>query len=324
MRPFAGLLLAVTLAVVRATAIASPVLGTPPDLGKTLVLRLFGEISDAASFSTSGVSLAFESPLREAAFVVSVDRAPSSCCAAVRMVAQRRIAIPAISYVAPQRSYFTAPARSRATASQRAGASVAALGLGVASPYGADLTTFFQPDASASSFAFGRATAAPNSGVPAFVTQSALGEGGTAPALDQNVQLPLALRLGNLHVLAGFDAGFATTPSAGIDNTLPVFVPSYANVSRSSLSANVAVPLAPRLLVGVGYNTERLVTGYGMPAGLDGLDARNDTYSGNLTFLFPRLSSALSLSAQQYRYQDNLLPAEFTQLRENLNLTVKF
>jgi hypothetical protein len=138
-------------------------------------------------------------------------------------------------------------------------------------------------------------------------------------------QLPVTMRVGNLRLQAHFGAasqiGAADTES---DEILPAFIAPYTSVNRASLDAAVAVSVAPRLLVGVGYDTEHLLAGYQAP-GVDALDARNDTYTGKVTFLIPRFSSALSLSAEQYRYQDNLLQSDaYTQLRESLNLTVKF
>ncbi|HEY9085615.1 MAG TPA: hypothetical protein VIN40_06735, partial [Candidatus Tyrphobacter sp.] len=190
------------------------------------------------------------------------------------------------------------------------------------------ITAEYQPESAtlaggatdSDAFAFGGQRGEPLSGSPtqtfSFQSQSALG------AQAQSVQLPLALRVGNLRFQARLGAAQLTSADAGNVENLPVYVPPYAGVSRASLGATLAVPVAPRLLLGFGYNTEHLLGGYDMPTGLD---ARNDTYSGGLTFLFPRMSSALSLSAQQYRYQDNLTATNtFTQLREDLNLTVKF
>ena len=48
-------------------------------------------------------------------------------------------------------------------------------------------------------------------------------------------------------------------------------------------------------------------------------------YGGKLTFAIPHSSSSLSISACQYRYQDNIAPANtFHQTREDVNFTVKF
>ncbi|MHB8432107.1 MAG: hypothetical protein ACYC8W_03225 [Candidatus Tyrphobacter sp.] len=317
MRRLIGSLVIATLVVAPAFARASTLFSATPDLRATLLMRVFGETSDArARLGISNLDARSESPLRAAAFVVSITNA-----------AQTAVDVP-VRAPAVVAHFPAAPAQALTYVVSRPpqahpGVSIhVPVSAPVTSAYEALPPALFASDERSGAFSFPSVS---TSSVPSFVTQSAL-EGTSAPGsgLAQNVQIPVSLRVGNLRVLAGFNAAFGTTPSSGINNTLPVFVPSYSGVSRSSVGAAFAVPVAPRLLLGFGYNTERLITGYGVPATVEGLDARNDTYSGNITFLFPRLSSALSFSAQQYRYQDNLLPAEFTQLRENLNLTVKF
>ncbi len=318
MRRLIGLLAAATLVVAPVFAHASTLFSPAPDLRTTLWMRVFGDTADAgARLDVENLDARSESPLRTAAFVVSIVTPPQA--AARGLVQAPPLAVPTRFAVVPAqtRTYVSQSPQRHFGVSMRE--PVAAP---VTSAYEALPPTLFASNARASAFSFSSVS---TSSIPAFVTQSALG-GPAAPesGLAQSVQLPVSLRVGNLRVLAGVNAAFGTTPSSGIDNTLPVFVPSYSGVNRSSIGAAFAVPVAPRLLLGFGYNTERLMTGYGLPTTVDGLDARNDTYTGNVTFLFPRLSSALSFSAQQYRYQDNLMPAEFTQLRENLNLTVKF
>lgn len=314
MRPI-GWLVGAMMALAPLTAYASTPFAPVPDLRTTLLLRLFGEVSDSRT-SLVAMTAQSESPLRDAAFVVSISGAPAPIPLRPS-IAHSEAAPPSVpAYVAPQVAYFMA--RSPAAGIARARVPLVQP---VTSAYEAAPESLFEGDANTSAFSF---NGAPASLQPDAAMSNALDGTSTDSTLEQSVQVPVALRVGNLRVLAGFNAGLSTNALSGVDNTLPVFVPAYAGVSRSSLGANVAVPVAPRLMLGLGYNTERLVTGYGVPTTLDGLDARNDTYSGNVTFLFPRLGSALSLSAQQYRYQDNLIPAEFTQLREDLNLTVKF
>lgn len=124
------------------------------------------------------------------------------------------------------------------------------------------------------------------------------------------------------------DNAFApANPSAslsmpGADTSL--VIPNSANLSRLSLGAGVAVPLINGLTLNLNYDTARLLGSYGLP-GLTNLDAIDNSYGGGLTFALPHSSSTLSLSAYQYRYQDNILPANsLSQTRENLNFTVKF
>ncbi len=301
MRRFIGLLFAATLATAPSIARAQPSFSSLPDLRTAFLLRLFAEVSDGHA-----------SPFRAVAFTASVKPAAKSLesfdiDAGETLLHVAAIHLPSPSY-SPQRGL-----RSQARLAARLTSPVR-----VISAYETTPTALFgSTNATAFSFMNG-----PSDTIPAFISQSALGNSsGIGSQLSQSLQVPLSLHLGSMQFLAGFNAGQASVPSVGLENTLPVFIPEYAGVNRSDLGADVAVPLTSRLLFGLGYNTEHLVTGYGTPTGLD---ARNDTYSGNVTFLFPRLSSAVSFSAQQYRYQDNLVPAEFTQLRENVNLTVKF
>jgi hypothetical protein len=118
-----------------------------------------------------------------------------------------------------------------------------------------------------------------------------------------------------------------TSPSAsvsmpGADTSL--VIPNAGNLSRISIGAGVAVPLINGLTLNLNYDTARLLGSYGLP-GLTNLDAIDNAYGGGLTFALPHSSSTLSLSAYQYRYQDNILPANsLSQTRENLNFTVKF
>ncbi len=316
MRRSIGVVLAATVALAPYVARAQLTLPSPKDFRTAFLLRLFAEVSDGrASFAASNGDERSESPLRDAAFVVRIEPMATDV-EQFNVVADDE----ALLRIATVRIQLPSYAQ-RAVHEQTRVAERIASPTPVTSAYETAPPTLFA-SAGTNKFSF---MSAPSDTIPAFVTQSALNDSNTIESqLEQSLQVPLTVRLGNTQLLAGFNAGQASLPSTGLENTLPVFVPAYAGVNRSDLGANFAVPVTSRLLFGLGYNTEHLVTGYGMPTYLDGLDARNDTYSGNLTFFFPRLSSAVSLSAQQYRYQDNLVPAEFTQLREDLNLTVKF
>lgn len=117
-------------------------------------------------------------------------------------------------------------------------------------------------------------------------------------------------------------AASASLSLPGADTSFTI--PNTANVSRLSIGAGVAVPLINGLTLNLNYDTARLLGSYGLP-GLTNLDAIDNAYGGGLTFALPHSSSTLSLSAYQYRYQDNILPANSqSQTRENLNFTVKF
>ncbi|HEY5340394.1 MAG TPA: hypothetical protein VIK27_05150 [Candidatus Aquilonibacter sp.] len=106
--------------------------------------------------------------------------------------------------------------------------------------------------------------------------------------------------------------------------TLPVFVPAYADVSAHTISTGVTVPVTRSLTANLQYDTQHLLGAYGAP-GQNGIDANNTIYGAQLTFKLPKSASAISLSARQYHYQDNLIPANaLTQTNANLNFTVKF
>lgn len=104
---------------------------------------------------------------------------------------------------------------------------------------------------------------------------------------------------------------------------LPVFVPAYADVTKHTVSAGLAVPVSKRVTAAVQVDQQHLLGGYGAP-GLSNLDANNTIYGAKVTYQF-KGASALSFSAKQYHFQNNLVPSSaFTQTSANLNLTVKF
>ncbi len=106
--------------------------------------------------------------------------------------------------------------------------------------------------------------------------------------------------------------------------SLPVFVPAYADVSAHTIATGVTVPVTRSLTANLQYDTQHLLGAYGAP-GLNGIDANNTIYGAQLTFKLPKSASAISLSARQYHYQDNLIPSNaLTQTNANLNFTVKF
>ncbi|HVA29104.1 MAG TPA: hypothetical protein VNF68_13055, partial [Candidatus Baltobacteraceae bacterium] len=71
-------------------------------------------------------------------------------------------------------------------------------------------------------------------------------------------------------------------------------------------------------------DSQHLLGGYGMP-GLGNLDANNTVYGARVTFQLPKSASAISLSAQQLHYQDNIVPANaFVQTSANVDFTIKF
>jgi hypothetical protein len=118
-------------------------------------------------------------------------------------------------------------------------------------------------------------------------------------------------------------ASFDGTSNVELENNLPVFVPAYADIAKHTLSAGVAVPVSRRLTASVSVDSQHLFGGYGVP-GIANLDANNMIYGARLTYQL-KGTSAISLSARQFHYQDNLIPLNaFNQTSANLNFTVKF
>lgn len=119
--------------------------------------------------------------------------------------------------------------------------------------------------------------------------------------------------------------------SAGLETGTASYLPggsaslasSLASVTARGVNAGVAVPIAHNLSVGMQYGTQRF-TGEYSPSFEPELDASRYQYLGNVTLKLAR-SSSLTLSAQQYRYQDNLTPTNtYSGTRADLNYTVKF
>ena len=103
-----------------------------------------------------------------------------------------------------------------------------------------------------------------------------------------------------------------------------MFVPAYADVSAHTLSTGVTVPVTRSLTANLQFDTQHLLGTYGQP-GMSNLDANNTIYGAQLTYKIPRWSSAISFSASQYHFQDNLVPSNaLTQTNANVNFTIKF
>ncbi|MBV8245853.1 MAG: hypothetical protein JOZ38_08030 [Candidatus Eremiobacteraeota bacterium] len=119
-------------------------------------------------------------------------------------------------------------------------------------------------------------------------------------------------------------------PSGTVDAaplaTLPggpsAFSPNQVDLTSRSLNAAAAMPISRQVTVGVQYNTQFYSGTY---TALDqDITARKDLYQGNVTYTIPRTSSAITFSAQAYRYHDALLPEDLLQNSANINFTVKF
>jgi hypothetical protein len=298
---FIGSLVAAAVLAAPSIVIAQPAWPAPPSIAAILVASIFGE--------TSSPSLALrtssdEKPLREIAFQVSP------------LPKQQIVAAPIIHVAAlPLGSMLPAhPSNILSIDTHRA--SFPRFKSRVPRSF---VTAEYQPEPLVQNGETGDTGVASLFELPQRTSlfDFAL-QNGASPA-------PLTMRVGKFQLQAdiGADATLSAADS-NADEFLPPFVAPFESVNRSGLNASLSVPVAPRLLLGFGYDTEELLGGYQSP-GITGLDAQNNTYSGRLTFLLPRFSSALSLSAQQYRYQDNVFPSDaYTQLRESLNLTIQF
>lgn len=146
---------------------------------------------------------------------------------------------------------------------------------------------------------------------------------------------PIRLNIGTSYAYLSNGHGEGTAlpsaSSAGLEASTAEYLPggtaslasSLANVTARGVNAGVAVPIAHNLSVGMQYGTQRF-TGEYSPSFEPQLDASRYQYLGNVTLKLPR-SSSLTLSAQQYRYQDNLTPTNtYSGTRADLNYTVKF
>jgi hypothetical protein len=124
----------------------------------------------------------------------------------------------------------------------------------------------------------------------------------------------------------------ASTQAAALSGQSAISYPNAVDVTKHGINANVAVPVTPHVTVNLGYDTQHFQGDYNAAnqtanasALVPGIDARKDTYLGNITYQLPHTNSAITFSARQYRYQDNYEPnLNLTQTRADVNFTVKF
>jgi hypothetical protein len=386
MRRLVGSMLIGALAVALSSGMARSSLPSTAsyDLSSQILMRLFGETSDARlSVAAAYGNWAGESPLRNLALEIrpvslpavfgselaevptfaqgsaGVNRAPGDY-ADLAAGAQAKLLHSDVLFAAPAAAPDNAPA-SVANVTRYPNITVAA----------------YQPVASATDAPLTAGTAnfgplvgrdAYDQNAPSAVAGSLAGASGSSARLPASMQVGpvrfhgsvegasaqvpqialddsaygaganFAVRAGrrklNLAVSSSYeqltrrDAALATSSVDAAWNlpgdNAPVIIPNSASMSRLSLGAGVAVPLITGLTLNVNYDTARLLGSYGLP-GLTNLDAIDNAYGGGLTFAIPHSAGTLSLSAYQYRYQDNILPANSqNQTRENLSFTVKF
>lgn len=127
------------------------------------------------------------------------------------------------------------------------------------------------------------------------------------------------------YVPADPDPVFGGQRSGSFDPQAPMlYYPGLTNLVKQSVGAKLAVPVTPRVTVGLQYEQQHYKGQYGQLL-FPGLDARKDTYLGNVTYQLPSGSSAITLSARQYHYKDSFAPDfNLKQTRADLNFTVKF
>jgi hypothetical protein len=115
----------------------------------------------------------------------------------------------------------------------------------------------------------------------------------------------------------------ATTPGNAM-----LYYPGVSDLVKHNINAALAVPISRRVTLGLQYDMAHYQGDYGTPLAqglVQGVDARKDTYLGNVTYQLPNTSSAITLSTRLYRYQDAFTQNfNLTQTRTDLNFTVKF
>ncbi len=124
----------------------------------------------------------------------------------------------------------------------------------------------------------------------------------------------------------------ASTQAAPLGGQSAVAYPNLVDVTKRGLNAKVAVPVNSHVTVDLGFDTQHYQGGYNAALTapnastlVPSIDARKDTYAGNITYQLPHTSSAITFSARQYRYQDTYVPnLNLTQTRADVNFTVKF
>ncbi|MGA8535359.1 MAG: hypothetical protein WB615_14725 [Candidatus Tumulicola sp.] len=398
MRRLVGVFATAALAAALAPGVAlasplSPEGGPAFDLRPQLMLRLFGESSDAnAALAGAYGDAASESPLRDVAFAIhAADRpatfereasAPTFATRAGRSPdgsdAAFDVAKSIRSRLLPANVHFAAP-----SADTDEGTRSQAFDVAPSVPAATFTAGEYQPVApvtlvSAQSVAF--AFAPGTRGTPAAPDSTALAFGGSAMptgSAGSSTLVPGSVRVGPLQLATRLQSASLEAPSiamsdnaygaganfdvragarklnvdlssnyervtrndaSGLSSTalstssswqlpnadVPLVVPNYADLSKVSLGAAVAVPVINGLTLNLNYAADRMFGGYGMP-GLTNVAATDNSYGGKLTFEIPHSASTLSISASQLRYQDGLIPANTsTQTREDVNLTVKF
>jgi hypothetical protein len=371
------------LTMVPGLAFARTLNGIAPqnaDLGRQLLMRFFGETSDArASLAAAYGDAQSESPLRDLALSVASPQAGIAAWDVPAAVPSFSVAdaedtsdFPLMNTAVRYETGFSAPltaqygATTIPTSTNQADF--------IASPSGSTFVSGqYRPiapgRAASSSTAGNAAISVQNAGDPGLAfsqaaatntwtssasnaatlgpvnlrtrfdsaqlsqPQSALTDGGYGAGADVNVRaghrnLDFTVSSDYERLMRDDTSGLAALSPASNwqlpGGDVPLVVPNYADMSRVSLGAALAVPVVNNLTLNLNVASDRMLGAYGLP-GVNNLDATDNSYGGRLTFAIPHSASSLSISAQQLHYQDNLMPSDtYSQTRENVNFTVKF
>jgi hypothetical protein len=330
------------------------------DLGSQLMLRLFGENTDStASFEATQGDRSSESPMRDLALHIGPPAEPGTLAGGVAATfGEEHFAFENLSN--GQASGFAAPTELSATRFMAGFEPTSSLGsnTGVFSPPSGHFLAAYQPappDAAVSpapgtvafalpevqppEFVTSRSSSAPASfesgsnGEPADTPQVNLHDASYAAGASFDVRAgkrTVNLNLSSEYEHVGNDTGaFAggapdSASSWQLPGGAPLVVPNASDLNRLSLGAGFSVPVTRALTLNLNYDAQRLYGGYGLP-GLVNLDTIDNSYGGKLTFNIPRISSSLSISAYQDRFQDSILPLNgYNATHEDVNFTVKF
>jgi hypothetical protein len=377
-----GVVLLSVLTMVPGFAFARPISGIAPqnaDLGRQLLLRFFGETSDArASLAAAYGDAQSESPLRNLALSVVNPQTQIAAWDVATVVPTFAVAdaedtsdFPLMNAAARYETGFSAPLAAqyeattvptsanqadfvaspsgstfvsgqyRAISPGRAASSTAGNAVISEQPVDDSGLAFSQAPATNTwtSSASNAASLGPVNLRTRFDSaqlsqpQSSLTDGGYGAGADVNVRaghrnLDFTVSSDYERLMRDDTSGLAAlSPSSNWQlpgGDVPLVVPNYADMSRVSLGAALAVPVVNNLTLNLNVASDRMLGAYGLP-GVNNLDATDNSYGGRLTFAIPHSASSLSISAQQLHYQDNLMPSDtYSQTRENVNFTVKF
>lgn len=169
----------------------------------------------------------------------------------------------------------------------------------------------------------------------AFAAMQHCGTADTAAACAQGLSAGTAfnVRAGTRNLNLRLESGVThtTNETAGVFPYVPLdpdaqaglTYPGVSDVVGQNVGAGLAVPVTRRITVGLQFDRTHY-QGNSATGILPGFEGMRDTYLTNLTYQLPN-SSAITFSARQYRYQDLLTPnLNATQMRADVNFTVKF